>query len=65
MEKPAIHRAVQVFTNPATLVRRQQDDTCLGQVRSSLRESTGTCAGGVDTKGYVLDKNDAIRYTDE
>ena len=65
MEKPAMHRAVQVFTNPATLARQQQDDTRLGQVRSGLRESSGTCAGGVDTKGYVLDKDDAIRYTDE
>ena len=42
IEGPAIHRAVQVLTNPALLVRRQRDDDHLGQVCTSLCGSSGT-----------------------
>ena len=64
METPAIHRAVQVLTNPATLAGRQQDDTHLGQVRKSSCDS-GAGEGGVDTTSYGLDDDEVVRYTDE
>ena len=65
METPAIHRAVQVLTNPAALARRHQDDAHLGQVHKSLCDSSGTGKGGVDTTSYGLDDDDVVRYTDE
>ena len=64
METPAIHRAVRVLTNPATLARRQQDDTHLGQVCKSLCDS-GAGEGGVDTTSYGLDDEEVVRHTDE
>ena len=64
IETPAIHRAVQVLTNPATLARRQQDDTHLGQVRKNLCDSSAG-KGGVDTISYGLDDDEVVRYTDE
>ena len=64
METPAIHRAVQVLTNPAALARRQQDDAHLGQVRKSLCDS-GAGEEGVDTTSYGLDDDEVARYTDE
>ena len=65
METPAIHRAVQVLINPASLARRKRDDSHLGQVRKSLCGSRGTDVGGIDTTGYGLDDNDVFRYADE
>ena len=65
MQGPAIHRAVEVLTNPASLVRRQRDDAHLGQVRKSLCDGSGTGAGGVGTTDYGLDDNDTIRHADE
>ena len=64
METPAIHRAVRVLTNPATLALRQQDDTHLGPVHKSLCDS-GAGEGGVDTTSYGLDDEEVVRYTDE
>ena len=61
----AIDRAVQVHTNPASLARRQRDDSQLGQVRKSLCGSNGVGAEGIDTTGYGLDDDDVIRYTDD
>ena len=63
MEKPVIHRAVQIFTNPASLARWQRDDPHQGQVRQSLCGSSGTGVGELNTTGYGLD-NDVIRYAD-
>ena len=64
METTAFHRAVRVLTNPATLARRQQDDTHLDQVRKNSCDSSAG-KGGVDTTSYGLDDDEIVRYTDK
>ena len=63
MEGPATHRCSS--TQLPSRGSNKTTDTRLGQVRSSLRESSGTSAGGVVAKGYDSDENDLIRYTGE
>ena len=65
MGSPAIHRAIQVLTNPASLTRRQRADSHLGQIFNSSCCSSGTVVEEVDTTAYGLDDNDVIGYAHE